>query len=138
MVQRASERGEIDMFFNEVHHVAIIVSDYEKSRKFYVEQLELPIIRENYREDRGDYKLDLQVGDIELEIFGVKNPPKRVTNPEACGLRHLAFKVDDIETVVKWLNEKGIETEPIRMDPYTQKRMTFFRDPDDLPLELHE
>lgn len=126
------------MFFNEVHHVAIIVSDYEKSRKFYVEQLELPIIREIYREDRGDYKLDLQVGDIELEIFGVKNPPKRVTNPEACGLRHLAFKVDDIETVVKWLNEKGIETEPIRMDPYTQKRMTFFRDPDDLPLELHE
>lgn len=126
------------MFFNEVHHIAIIVSGYEKSRKFYVEQLELPIIRENYREDRGDYKLDLQVGDIELEIFGVKNPPKRVTNPEACGLRHLAFKVDDIETVVKWLNEKGIETEPIRMDPYTQKRMTFFRDPDDLPLELHE
>lgn len=126
------------MFLNVIHHVAIIVSDYEKSRKFYVEQLELPIIRENYREDRGDYKLDLQVGDIELEIFGVKNPPKRVTNPEACGLRHLAFKVDDIETVVKWLNEKGIETEPIRMDPYTQKRMTFFRDPDDLPLELHE
>ena len=126
------------MFFNEVHHVAIIVSDYEKSRKFYVEQLELPIIREIYREDREDYKLDLQVGDMELEIFGVKNPPKRVTNPEACGLRHLAFKVDDIETVVKWLNEKGIETEPIRMDPYTQKRMTFFRDPDDLPLELHE
>jgi len=126
------------MFFNEVHHVAIIVSDYEKSRKFYVEQLELPVVRENYREDRGDYKLDLQIGNIELEIFGVKNPPKRVTNPEACGLRHLAFKVDDIETVVKWLNEKGIETEPIRMDPYTQKRMTFFRDPDDLPLELHE
>ena len=126
------------MFLNVIHHVAIIVSDYEKSREFYVEKLELPIIRENYREDRGDYKLDLQVGDIELEIFGVKNPPKRVTNPEACGLRHLAFKVDDIETVVKWLNEKGIETEPIRMDPYTQKRMTFFRDPDDLPLELHE
>ena len=126
MVQRASERGEIDMFFNEVHHVAIIVSDYEKSRKFYVEQLELPIVREIYREDREDYKLDLQVGDMELEIFGVKNPPKRVTNPEACGLRHLAFKVDDIEKVVKWLNEKGIETEPIRMDPYTQKRIHHF------------
>jgi len=126
------------MFFNEVHHVAIIVSDYEKSRKFYVEQLELPVVRENYREDRGDYKLDLQVGNIELEIFGVKNPPQRVTNPEACGLRHLAFKVDDIEAAVKWLNEKGIETEPIRLDQYTQKRMTFFRDPDDLPLELHE
>lgn len=126
------------MFLNVIHHVAIIVSDYEKSREFYVEKLELPIIRENYREDRDDYKLDLQVGDIELEIFGVKNPPHRVTNPEACGLRHLAFKVDDIEEAVKWLNEKGIETEPIRWDSYTQKRMTFFRDPDDLPLELHE
>ena len=126
------------MFLNVIHHVAIIVSDYEKSREFYVEKLELPIIRENYREDRDDYKLDLQVGDIELEIFGVKNPPQRVTNPEACGLRHLAFKVDDIEEAVKWLNEKGIETEPIRFDLYTEKRMTFFRDPDDLPLELHE
>lgn len=126
------------MFLNQAHHVAIIVSDYEKSREFYVEKLGLPIIRENYREDREDYKLDLQVGDIELEIFGVKNPPQRVTNPEACGLRHLAFKVNDIEAAVKWLNEKGIETEPIRWDPYTQKRMTFFRDPDDLPLELHE
>ena len=123
---------------NQVHHVAIIASDYEKTRRFYVEQLELPIIRENYREERDDYKLDLQVGDIELEIFGVKNPPKRVTNPEACGLRHLAFKVENIEDAVKWLNDKGIETEPIRFDEYTQKRMTFFRDPDDLPLELHE
>jgi len=94
---------------NIVHHIAIIVSDYEKSRRFYVEQLGLPIIRENYRKERGDYKLDLQVGDIELEIFGVKNPPKRVTNPEACGLRHLAFKVDDIEEAVKWLHEKGID-----------------------------
>jgi len=126
------------MFLNEIHHVAIIVSDYEKSRKFYVEKLELPIIREHYREERNDYKLDLQVGDIELEIFGVKNPPERVTNPEACGLRHLAFKVENIEAAVKWLNAKGIETEPIRWDAYTQKRMTFFRDPDNLPLELHE
>ena len=126
------------MFLNKTHHVAIIVSDYEKSREFYVEKLGLPIIRENYREDRGDYKLDLQVGDIELEIFGVKNPPKRVTNPEACGLRHFAFQVDDIEEAVEWLNNKGIETEPIRMDEFTGKRMTFFRDPDDLPLELHE
>ena len=126
------------MFLNKSHHVAIIVSDYEKSREFYVEKLGLPIIRENYREDRGDYKLDLQVGDIELEIFGVKNPPKRVTNPEACGLRHFAFLVDDIEEAVEWLHNKGIETEPIRMDEFTGKRMTFFRDPDDLPLELHE
>lgn len=124
--------------FNLIHHVAIIVSDYEKSRKFYVEQLELPIIRENYRKERNDYKLDLKVGNIELEIFGVENPPARVTQPEACGLRHLAFKVDDIEEAVKWLNSKGIQTEPIRMDEYTQKRMTFFRDPDNLPLEIHE
>lgn len=126
------------MFLNEIHHVAIIASDYEKTRHFYVEQLELPIVRETYREARGDYKLDLQVGSIELEIFGVQNPPKRVTNPEACGLRHLAFKVENIEDAVKWLNEKGIETEPVRLDELTGKRMTFFRDPDDLPLELHE
>ena len=123
---------------NLIHHVAIIVSDYEKSRKFYVEQLGLPIIRENYRKERNDYKLDLKVGNIELEIFGVENPPARVTQPEACGLRHLAFKVDDIEEAVKWLKSKGIQTEPIRMDEYTQKRMTFFRDPDNLPLEIHE
>ena len=97
------------MTFHKIHHVAIIVSDYEKSRKFYVEQLELPVIRENYREERGDWKLDLQVGDTELEIFGVKDPPKRVTNPEACGLRHLAFHVDDVEKAVAWLNGKGGE-----------------------------
>lgn len=125
------------MRLTKIHHIAIIVSDYEKSRKFYVEQLELPVIRENYREDRGDWKLDLQVGDIELEIFGVKNPPKRVTNPEACGLRHLAFHVEDVEKAVVWLNEKGIETEPIRWDPITGKQMVFFRDPDDLPIEFH-
>ena len=123
---------------NLVHHVAIIASDYEKSKDFYVNKLELPIIRENYRRERDDYKLDLKLGDIELEIFGLKNPPKRVTNPEACGLRHLAFKVSDIDETVKWLNSKGIETEPIRFDEYTNKRMTFFRDPDNLPLELHE
>ena len=130
--------GVNQVMLNLIHHVAIIVSDYEKSRKFYVEQLELPVIRENYRKERNDYKLDLQVGNIELEIFGVENAPVRVTQPEACGLRHLAFKVDDIEETVKWLNSKGIETEPIRMDEYTQKRMTFFRDPDNLPLEIHE
>lgn len=126
------------MLSKAVHHVAIIASDYEKSRDFYVNKLELPVVRENYRPGRDDYKLDLKVGDIELEIFGVKNPPKRVTNPEACGLRHLAFYVEDIEPVVQWLNKKGIETEPIRYDEFTGKRMTFFRDPDDLPLELHE
>ena len=124
--------------FDSIHHVAIIVSDYEKSKKFYVEQLELPIIRENYRKGRNDYKLDLKIGDIELEIFGMEKAPNRVTEPEACGLRHLAFKVDDIDKAVEWLNARGIETEPIRIDEYTQKRMTFFRDPDNLPLELHE
>lgn len=124
--------------FEAIHHVAIIVSDYEKSRKFYVEQLGLPIIRENYRQERNDYKLDLKVGNIELEIFGMEKAPSRVTEPEACGLRHLAFKVDDIEKAVKWLNSRGIQTETIRMDEYTHKRMTFFRDPDNLPLELHE
>lgn len=124
--------------FDTIHHVAIIVSDYEKSKKFYVEQLGLPIIRENYRKERNDYKLDLKIGDIELEIFGMEKAPNRVTEPEACGLRHLAFKVDDIDKAVEWLNARDIETEPIRIDEYTQKRMTFFRDPDNLPLELHE
>ncbi|WP_040196277.1 VOC family protein [Candidatus Soleaferrea massiliensis] len=126
------------MKLDRIHHVAIIVSDYEKSREFYVDKLGFEIIRENYRPSREDYKLDLRLGDCELEIFGVKNPPKRVTNPEACGLRHLAFHVEDIEEAVAWLNALGIETEPIRWDEYTQKRMTFFRDPDGLPLELHE
>lgn len=125
------------MRLEKIHHVAIIVSDYEKSRKFYTEQLELPVIRENYREARGDWKLDLQAGDLELEIFGVKDPPARVTNPEACGLRHLAFHVEDVEAAAAWLNAKGIETEPIRWDEFTGKQMTFFRDPDDLPIELH-
>lgn len=124
--------------FDTIHHVAIIVSDYEKSKKFYVEQLGLPIIRENYRKERNDYKLDLKVGDIELEIFSMENAPDRVTEPEACGLRHLAFKVENIEETVKSLNSKGIQTEKIRLDEYTQKRMTFFRDPDGLPIELHE
>lgn len=124
--------------FNQIHHIAIITSNYEKAKDFYVNQLELPIINETYRKERNDFKLDLQVGNIELEIFGVQNPPKRVTNPEACGLRHLAFYVENIEKVVDWLNKKGIKTEPIRLDPLTNKKMTFFRDPDGLPLELHE
>ncbi|MBW6411625.1 SMU1112c/YaeR family gloxylase I-like metalloprotein [Clostridium weizhouense] len=121
-----------------IHHVAIIVSDYEKSKDFYVNKLGFNIIRENYRESRGDYKLDLKLGDCELEIFGIKNSPKRVSRPEACGLRHLAFKVECIEDIISELNEKGIKTEPIRIDEFSNKKMTFFFDPDDLPLELHE
>lgn len=126
------------MNLNTIHHVAIIVSDYEKSRDFYVNKLGLPVIRENYREERGDYKLDLKLGDAELEIFGIAGRPPRPSYPEACGLRHLAFRVDDIDAAIRELNALGIETEPVRMDEFTQKRMTFFHDPDGLPLELHE
>ena len=121
-----------------IHHIAIIVSNYEKSKDFYVNKLGFQILRENYREDRGDYKLDLKVGECELEIFSGKNNPKRPSYPEACGLRHLAFKVDDIEKEVEELKSLGVEVEPIRLDEITNKRMTFFQDPDGLPLELHE
>ena len=90
------------------------------------------------REKRGDHKLDLKLGDCELELFGIPGSPERPSYPEACGLRHLAFRVEDMDEAVSWLNSLGIETEPVRVDEYTQKRMTFFRDPDGLPLELHE
>lgn len=121
-----------------IHHIAIIVSNYEKSKDFYVNKLGFQILRENYREERGDYKLDLKLGECELEIFSGKNNPKRPSYPEACGLRHLAFKVDDIEKEVEELKALGIEVEPIRLDEITNKRMIFFQDPDGLPLELHE
>lgn len=126
------------MEFQKIHHVAIICSDYQSAKEFYVEKLGLPLTREVYREARRDYILTLLVGDVEVELFIMENPPARVTNPEARGLRHLAFYVENIETAVAELNAKGIETEPIRVDPYTNTRMTFFRDPDGLPLELHE
>lgn len=127
------------MKLNTVHHVAIIVSDYPQARAFYVDKLGFEVIRENYRAQRNDWKLDLRVNETtELEIFGMPHPPARVTNPEACGLRHLAFQVDDMEAAVAELESKGIACEPIRMDEFTGKRMTFFRDPDGLPLELHE
>lgn len=121
-----------------IHHIAIIVSNYEVSKDFYVNKLGFEIIRENYRPARKDYKLDLRLGDCELEIFGVSNPPKRLTRPEACGLRHLAFAVEDVEATVKELEHMGIVCEPIRVDEFTGKKMTFFADPDGLPLELHE
>jgi glyoxylase I family protein len=126
------------MQLNQMHHVAIIVSDYETSKKFYTELLGFPIIRENYRPERGDWKLDLKFGDSELEIFSNSTAPERPSFPEARGLRHLAFRVDDIESVVAELATMGIPCEPIRLDEYTLKKMTFFRDPDGLPLELHE
>ena len=126
------------MQLNQIHHVAILASDYEKTKEFYVKKLGFQVIRDVYREDRDDYKIDLQLGDCELEVFVVKNAPQRPNYPEALGLRHLAFKVADIEDAVAWLNAKGIETEPVRFDIYTQNRMTFFKDPDGLPLEIHE
>jgi len=122
-----------------IHHVAIIVSDYAASRDFYVNKLGFEVIRENIRPEKRDVKLDLRVDEhTELEIFGMENPPLRVTNPEACGLRHLAFHVEDIEAAVAELAHKGIPCEPLRVDPYTGNRMTFFRDPDGLPLELQQ
>lgn len=130
------------MKLNAVHHIAIIVSDLEKARDFYINKLGFEVIRENYRGSRDDWKLDLRLGDgpeaIELEIFAEPNPPQRVSRPEACGLRHLAFRVDDVEQTVQELETLGIACEPIRFDDYTNKKMTFFFDPDGLPLELHE
>lgn len=130
------------MQLSAIHHIAIIVSDYEKAKEFYVEKLGFEVIRENFRKEREDWKLDLRIGDgpdaTELEIFAEKNPPKRINRPEACGLRHLAFRVENIEAVVQELKTLGIECELIRRDTYTDKKMTFFFDPDGLPLELHE
>ena len=127
------------MKLNSVHHIAIIVSDIEKAREFYIKKLGFEAIRENYRKERDDWKLDRRVDEhTELEIFAEKNPPKRVNRPEACGLRHLAFRVESVEETVKELDEIGIECEPIRTDTYTGEKMTFFFDPDGLPLEIHE
>ena len=124
--------------FERMHHIAIIVSDYERAREFYVEKLGFPVLRENFRQERGDWKLDLKFGDGELEIFAVPGAPPRLSYPEAQGLRHLAFRVEDVEAAVRDLEGRGISCEPIRWDPYSEKRMTFFHDPDGLPLELHE
>ncbi len=126
------------MNLKKIHHVAIIASDYKKSKDFYVNLLGLKIIREVYREERDSYKLDLEIGDSQIELFSFKNSPKRPSYPEACGLRHLAFEVENIEQEVRELNEKGIEVESIRTDEFTGRKFTFFSDPDDLPIELYE
>ena len=126
------------MDFNKIHHVAIICSNYEISKEFYVEKLGFEIIREIYREERQSYKLDLKLGESQIELFSFPNSPKRPSYPEACGLRHLAFEVDDIEEAVKELKGKNIQVEEIRIDEYTEKKFTFFNDPDGLPLELYE
>ena len=126
------------MNLEKIHHVAIIGSDYKRSRHFYVDLLGFQVIRENYREARGDHKIDLRLADMELELFIIPGRPARSSYPEANGLRHLAFYVDSVEKTVAELNALGIATEPIRVDEYTGKKMTFFADPDGLPLEIHE
>ena len=122
-----------------IHHVAIICSDYVRSKKFYTEALGFSVLSEHYRADRNSYKLDLAIDDrYVIELFSFPDPPARVSRPEACGLRHLAFVVEDIEKAVADLNSKGIKTEAIRIDEYTDRKFTFFNDPDGLPLELYE
>lgn len=122
-----------------VHHVALIAADYEKSKHFYTQLLGLPVLRETYRAARDSWKLDLALADgAQLELFSMPDPPKRVTNPEAAGLRHLCFAVDDVEAAVAELAAKGIPCEPVRTDEVSGGRFTFFFDPDGLPLELHE
>lgn len=122
-----------------IDHCAIICSDYQRSKHFYHEILGLSIIAENYREQRQSYKLDLQLPDgSQVELFSFPNVPPRPSRPEALGLRHLAFKVADIDSFINWLEANGVEVEAVRVDPYTGKKFTFFQDPDQLPLELYQ
>jgi glyoxylase I family protein len=122
-----------------IHHIAIICSNYAASKHFYVEVLGLKVVREIYREERDSYKLDLQVGEqYQIELFSFPNPPARPSRPEACGLRHLAFEVDDVQEIARRIAESGIEVEAIRVDPTTGKSFAFFADPDDLPIEIYE
>lgn len=124
-----------------VHHVAVICSDYEASRRFYVEVLGLTVVRETYRAERRSHKCDLQVPGsqgIQIELFSFPDAPKRLSYPEACGLRHLAFAVNGLDTEVARLAGLGVAVEPVRVDELTGKRFTFFSDPDGLPIELYE
>ncbi|PTS97805.1 VOC family protein [Pedobacter sp. HMWF019] len=125
--------------FNRIHHIAIICTDYEKSKDFYVRILGLTVLQEVYRAERKSYKLDLAINDhYQIELFSFENPPERPSRPEAAGLRHLAFEVDDVDTTVNLLQLMGVVIEPVRVDEYTGKRFTFFNDPDGLPLEIYE
>ena len=122
-----------------IHHIAIICSDYQVSKNFYTEVLGLNIIREIYREERQSYKLDLAIDDdYVIELFSFPNPPKRPSRPESCGLRHLAFAVENVEEKRTELLQKGIDCEEIRIDEFTEKKFFFIADPDDLPLEFYE
>lgn len=127
------------MRLNKVHHIAIIASDYAHSLDFYTGVLGLSIISENYRPERDSYKTDLALnGNYIIELFSFPNPPARLSHPEATGLRHLAFEVDDINKAVEELDAKGIDHEQLRTDEYTGKRFIFFQDPDGLPIEFYE
>jgi glyoxylase I family protein len=121
-----------------VNHIAIICTDYVKAKEFYVHKLGMRVVEETNRLDRNDVKLDLAFGDLMFELFIKSNAPKRVSYPEAAGLRHLSFETQDIEADVAELKAKGIEVEPIRLDELNHQKMTFFFDPDGLPIELHE
>lgn len=127
------------MKIESLHHIAIICSDYEKSKQFYTEILGFEITSEVFRSERNSYKLDLSLnGTYLIELFSFPNPPKRPSRPEAVGLRHLAFGVRDIASAVSFLKSKKITPEDIRIDEFTQRKFTFFYDPDDLPIELYE
>lgn len=122
-----------------IHHIAIICSDYERSKKFYVDVLGFEIIHETFRAARDSYKLDLRVNDsTQIELFSFPHPPARPSTPEACGLRHLAFAVEDITEAVASLTAHDIAVEDIRIDEITGRKFTFFKDPDHLPLEIYE
>lgn len=127
------------MLFNQVHHIAIICSDYVKSKNFYTDILGFKVIHEAYRNHRDSYKLDLAVNaTTQIELFSFPAPAPRPSTPEACGLRHLAFSVSNIDAVIAHLNLHGVATEDIRIDEFTGKKFTFFKDPDGLPLEIYE
>jgi glyoxylase I family protein len=124
---------------HKIHHIAIICSDYERSKTFYTNILGLKIVREVYRAERSSYKLDLALNDqYVIELFSFPNPPPRPSQPEATGLRHLAFEVDNLETILEHLDKHGVQAEPIRVDAFTDKRFTFIADPDGLPIEFYE
>lgn len=124
---------------NKIHHIAIICSDYQISKRFYTEILGFKIVSEVFRKERDSYKLDLALNDTYcIELFSFPNPPQRVSQPEACGLRHLAFEVDDIEQIRNYLISKNIASETIRIDEFTNKNFFFIADPDGLPIEFYE
>ena len=127
------------MKLSKVHHIAIICSDYRRSLDFYTKTLGLRVIAEHYRAARDSYKTDLALGDdYVVELFSFPNPPARTANPEAAGLRHLAFATGDLDSAASELDRAGIPHEPLRVDEFTGKRFFFLRDPDDLPVEIYE